>query len=205
MNTHLYKLCDLDQHYNLEKVYIHALTDGRDTDPQSGYFYIKELIEYLHSNGTIATITGRYYTMDRDKRWERIKVGYDAMLYGKGKKTHNLLNAIKESYTNGITDEFIKPIINTKKTLEPIATIQEGDVVITFNYRTDRLREITYALTQKDIPEFGMKTLPLYYVTMTNYDENFTNIHIAYNKPNLINTIGEIVSKIIKHYECRQK
>ncbi len=196
MNTHLYKLCDLTKDYGLDKIYIHALTDGRDRDPQSGYGYIKELLEYLnHSNGKIATITGRYYTMDRDKRWERIKVGYDAMLFGKGQKTNDLLGAIKKSYDEGITDEFIKPIINIDESGNPVATIQEGDVVFAFNYRTDRLRQITYALTQKDMPEHGLKTIPLHYVTMTNYDESFKGLHIAYDKPNLINTMGEIVSK----------
>ncbi len=195
MNTHLYKLCDITKDYGLDKVYIHALTDGRDRDPHSGYGYIKELIEHLkHSNGQIASITGRYYTMDRDKRWERIKVGYDAMLFGKGDKTNDLLGAIKKSYENGITDEFIKPIININVNGEPVATIKEGDVVITFNFRTDRLRQITYALTQKDLPESGMQTIPLYYVTMTNYDESFKGIHIAYDKPNLKNTLGEVVS-----------
>ncbi len=196
MNTHLYKLCDLTKDYNLNKVFIHALTDGRDRDPQSGYGYIKELLQHLeHSNGKIATITGRYYTMDRDKRWERIKVGYDAMLYGEGQKTNDLLGAIQQSYNQGITDEFIKPIINVDEKGKPVAIINEGDVVIAFNYRTDRLRQITYALTQKDMPEYGLKTIPLHYVTMTNYDESFTGLHIAYDKPNLINTMGEIVAK----------
>lgn len=197
MNTHLYKLCDLTKDWGLEKVYIHALTDGRDTDPKSGYGYIKELLEYLEkSNGKIATITGRYYTMDRDKRWERIKVGYDAMLYGVGYRTQNLLEAIKKSYDEGITDEFIKPIINVDEKGLPVGKIEEGDVVICFNFRTDRLRQITYALTQEDMPEHGLKTMPLYYVTMTNYDEKFKGIHIIYDKPNLENTLGEIVSKL---------
>ncbi len=197
MNTHLYKLCDITKDYGLDKVYIHALTDGRDRDPHSGYGYIKELLEHLeHSNGQIATITGRYYTMDRDKRWERIKIGYDAMLFGKGYKTNDLLGAIKQSYDNGISDEFIKPIINIDENGEPIATIKEGDVVIAFNFRTDRLRQITYALTQEDLPEYDMYTLPLFYVTMTNYDEKFKGLHIAYDKPNLKNTLGELVSNL---------
>ena len=196
MNTHLYKLCDITKNYGLDKVFIHALTDGRDRDPKSGYGYIKELLEHLEkSNGKIATITGRYYTMDRDKRWERIKVGYDAMLFGKGQKTQNLLEAIKNSYENGVTDEFIKPIINVDDSGNPVGTVKEGDVVIAFNFRTDRLRQITFALTQEDLPEHDMKVIPLHYVTMTNYDEKFKGIHIAYDKPNLVNTLGEIVSK----------
>jgi 2,3-bisphosphoglycerate-independent phosphoglycerate mutase len=196
MNTHLYKLCDITKDYGLKKVFIHALTDGRDTDPKSGYSYIKQLIEHLKkSNGQIATVTGRYYTMDRDKRWERIKIGYDAMVSGIGQKTNDVLAAIKQSYEKNITDEFIKPIINTNSNGEPVATIKEGDVVIAFNYRTDRLRQITIALTQEDLPEFGMHTIPLHYVTMTNYDEKFKGLHIAYDKPNLVNTLGEIIAK----------
>jgi len=197
MNTHLYKLCDITKDYGLNKVYIHALTDGRDRDPKSGYGYIKELLEHLKkSNGQIATITGRYYTMDRDKRWERIKIGYDAMLSGKGERTQDLLGAIENSYNNDVTDEFIKPIINVDDNGNPVGTINEGDVVIAFNFRTDRLRQITYALTQEDLPDNGMKTIPLYYVTMTNYDEKFKGLHIAYDKPNLKNTMGEVVSKL---------
>lgn len=196
MNTHLYKLCDLTKERGLKNVFIHALTDGRDRDPKSGYGYIEELLKHLEkSNGQIATITGRYYTMDRDKRWERVKIGYDAMLHGQGQKTNDLLGAIKDSYDNDITDEFIKPIINIDEKGNPLGNIHEGDLLIAFNYRTDRLRQITYALSQKDLPENGMKTIPLHFVTMTNYDENFTGLHIAYDKPNLENTLGEIVSK----------
>jgi len=196
MNTHLYKLCDITKDYDLKNVFIHALTDGRDTDPKSGHGYIKELQEHLEkSNGKIASITGRYYTMDRDKRWERIKIGYDALTQGVGHKTSDLLKAVQDSYNNNITDEFIKPIINIDKNENPIGLIKEGDVVIAFNYRTDRLRQITDAFTQQNIPEHGLKTIPLHYVTMTNYDENFKGLKVAYNKPNLKNTIGEIVAK----------
>lgn len=196
MNTHLYRLCDLTKEFDLQDVYIHALTDGRDTDPKSGYGYIRELIDYLkNSNGEIATIAGRYYTMDRDKRWERVKVGYDAMLYGTGYRTSDLLEAIQKSYNEGVTDEFIKPIVKISDSGMPVGTIKEGDVVVAFNYRTDRLRQITIALTQQDMPENGMKTMPLYYITMTNYDEKFKGLHIAYDKPNLDNTIGELVAK----------
>ena len=197
MNTHLYKLCEITQKYQLKNVYIHALTDGRDRDPHSGLGYIKELLEKIkNSTCQIASITGRYYTMDRDKRWERIKVGYDAMLYGIGKKTNNLLEAIQESYNQGITDEFIKPIINIDDSGTPVGLIRPGDVVICFNFRTDRLRQITIALTQQDLPEYGMHTLPLHYITMTRYDDKFKNIKVLFDKPNLVNTMGEVVSKL---------
>jgi len=196
MNTHLYKLCDITSKYDLKNVFIHALTDGRDTDPKSGYGYIKELVDYIDgSNVKIASITGRYYTMDRDKRWERIKIGYDAMVKGEGQKSTDLLASITESYNNNVTDEFIKPIINVDENNNPIGTVKEGDVVIAFNYRTDRLRQITVALTQENLTDAGMKTIPLHYVTMTNYDDKFTGLKIAYDKPNLKNTLGEIVEK----------
>lgn len=196
MDTHLYKLCDLTGEYGIENTYIHALTDGRDTDPRSGAGYIKNLQEHLgKSNGKIATITGRYYTMDRDKRWERIKVGYDAMLEGKGEKSSDLLASMKKSYEDGVTDEFIKPIIAVDDNNEPVGKIQENDVVICFNFRTDRLRQITIALTQTDMPEHGMKTLPLEYYTMTQYDSNFEGVNVIYGKPKLKNTMGEILAK----------
>lgn len=196
MNTHLYKLCDITKEYGLKDVFIHALTDGRDTDAKSGFGFIKELLEHLEkSNGKIATITGRYYTMDRDKRWERVKIGYDAMLEGVGNKTSDLLKAIEDSYNQDVTDEFIKPIINVDEKGNPIATIKEGDVVFAFNYRTDRLRQLTIALTQEDLTEFGMKTIPLHYLTMTRYDDKFKGLHIVYDKPNVENTLGELISK----------
>ncbi|MDY0196637.1 MAG: 2,3-bisphosphoglycerate-independent phosphoglycerate mutase [Tenuifilaceae bacterium] len=195
MDTHLYKLCDLTKDYGLKKVFIHALTDGRDTDPQSGLGFILNLEKHLEkSNGTIASLIGRYYTMDRDKRWERIKEGYDLLVSGKGKKTTSIIKAVEESYAEGITDEFIKPVVRVDENNNPIGTIKENDVVICFNFRTDRLREITIALTQTDMPEHGMKTLPLHYVTLTNYDGSFKNINVAYDKDNLLNTIGEVVS-----------
>ncbi len=197
LDTHLYKLCDLTKDYGLEKVYIHAITDGRDTDPKSGLGYIKNLENHLEkSNGQIATLIGRYYTMDRDKRWERVKEGYDLMVKGEGKKVSNIQKAIEESYDEGITDEFIKATLKVDENGKPLATIEENDVVICFNFRTDRLREITTVLTQQDMPEFGMKTMPLHYLTMTRYDENFKGIKVIYDKENLKNTIGEIVSKL---------
>lgn len=196
MDTHLYKLCDMTRDYGLERVYIHALTDGRDTDPQSGLGFVRNLEEHLqHSNGVIASLTGRYYTMDRDKRWERVKVGYDLMVSGIGKPTQSITRAMEESYAEGITDEFIKPIFRVDDGGQPVGLISKGDVVICFNFRTDRLREITIALTQKDMPEHGMNTIPLHYVTMTRYDDTFKGVHVAYEKDNLKNTLGEVVSK----------
>jgi 2,3-bisphosphoglycerate-independent phosphoglycerate mutase len=196
MDTHLYKLCDMTKDHGLNKVFIHALTDGRDCDPQSGLGFVQNLENYLKtSNGEVATLVGRYYTMDRDKRWERIKVGYDLMVKGEGRYVDSISNAVKESYSEGITDEFIKPLVKVDNQGNPIGSIKEGDVVICFNFRTDRLREITIALSQKDMPEHGMQTLPLHYVTLTRYDDTFNNVFVAYEKDNLINTIGEVVSK----------
>ena len=195
LDKHLYKLCDLTKEYGLKKVYIHALTDGRDTDPESGLGFVKNLVNHLKtSNGQIASLVGRYYTMDRDKRWERVKVGYDLLVEGKGQPTKDIVAAIEESYKNGITDEFIKPIVCVDDNGAPIGNIKEGDVVICFNFRTDRLREISIVLTQKDMPEFGMKTMPLHYVTMARYDDTFKDVNIIYEKDNLINTLGEVVA-----------
>jgi 2,3-bisphosphoglycerate-independent phosphoglycerate mutase len=192
---HLMKMCDIAKEWDLKKVFIHICTDGRDTDPRSGISYVSELQDHLkHSAGQIASLVGRYYTMDRDKRWERVKVGYDLMTEGKGKPATDILKAMQESYDNGVTDEFIKPIIMVNDCGTPLATIKEGDVFICFNFRTDRLREITTVLTQKDMPENGMKTMPLHYVTLTRYDESFRNVHIMYDKDDLLNTMGEIIS-----------
>ncbi len=152
MDTHLYKLCDITKDYGLKNVFIHALTDGRDCDPRSGLGFVKNLQDHLKtSNGKIASLVGRYYTMDRDKRWERVKEGYDLMVHGKGKKTTDILEAMQESYDAGVTDEFIKPIVVTSDDGQPLTTIKEGDVVICFNFRTDRLRQITTALTQQEL------------------------------------------------------
>jgi 2,3-bisphosphoglycerate-independent phosphoglycerate mutase len=194
MDTHLYKLCDVTKSFGLEKVYIHAITDGRDTDPKSGLGYVTNLVNHLKkSNGKIASLIGRYYAMDRDKRWERVKEAYDLYVNAKGKQSTDILQAINESYKEDVTDEFIKPVIFTENG-KPIATINENDVVICYNYRTDRLREITVALSQKDMPEFGMKTMPLEYYTMTRYDDSFKNVNIIYDKDNVTNTLGEIVA-----------
>lgn len=195
MNTHLYKMCDLTQEHGLKKVFIHALTDGRDTDPKSGIGFISELLDHIDgSNVKIASITGRYYTMDRDKRWDRIKIGYDAMVNGIGHKTTELVSSMNASYSFDVTDEFIKPIINIDQNFEPVGKIKEGDVIIAINYRTDRLRQITMALTQQNFEDFGMKTIPLHYVTMTRYDDKFKGLHIAYDKPNIDNTLGEVIA-----------
>lgn len=196
MSQHLFKLCDITKEYGLDKVFVHCLTDGRDTDPKSGLGFMREVVDHLKtSNGKIATLIGRYYTMDRDKRWERVREGYDLLVNGKGTPTTDVLNSIEESYAAGITDEFIKPLIMVGNDGKPIGTIQAGDVVVCFNFRTDRLRQITTALTQKDFPEQGMKSLPLEYYTMTRYDDTFKNVNVIYDKDNVQNTMGEVVSK----------
>lgn len=195
LDKHLYKLCDLSKDFQLENVFIHALTDGRDCDPRSGKEFIQNLENHLKtSNGKIASLIGRYYGMDRDKRWERIKEAYDLFVHGKGEATKNVVDSIQKSYENNITDEFIKPIVVTDDFGKPIGNINENDVVICFNFRTDRLREMTIVLTQQDMPEQGMKTLPLHYVTLTKYDESFKGVKVAYDKDNLVNTIGEVVA-----------
>jgi len=193
---HLHHLCDLAKSKGLNNVFIHAFTDGRDTDPKSGLGYLTNLENHLKTSaGKIASVVGRYYAMDRDKRWERVKLAYDLLVKGAGTKTQNAIQAIESSYAENVTDEFIKPIVCTDASGNPIGNIKENDVVICFNFRTDRCREITEVLTQKDMPEQGMKTLPLYYVTMTNYDATFKNVHILYDKDNLVNTLGEVLER----------
>ena len=196
MNTHLYKLCDIAKQYELDKVYIHAITDGRDTDPRSGLGFIEELQDKLDkTTGKIASITGRYYTMDRDNRWERVKRGYDAMIHGIGKQYNDIFHGIRKSYDRNITDEFIKPIIHIDKNNKAIGKIKKDDIVFFINYRNDRVRQIVSALTQKNIPEYGMETLELYLVTMTCYDSRFEKINTVYTKNLIKNTIGEVVSR----------
>jgi len=174
--------------------YVHAFTDGRDVDPHSGKEFISNLENHLkNNNGHLATVIGRYYAMDRDRRWERVKLAYDAMVNGIGKKSKNATAAIQENYDDGVTDEFINPIVMVDSNEQPVAIIKEDDVVILFNFRTDRGRQITEALSQKDFPEFNMKKLNLYYVTMTNYDDKFKNVHIIYDKDDLSNTLGEVL------------
>ncbi len=194
---HLYHLCDIAKEFELEKVYIHALTDGRDCDPKSGLGFINNLEEHLkHSTGKIATVCGRYFAMDRDKRWERVNVAYDLLVNGIGTKESIPAEAISKSYENGVTDEFILPVVITQENGSPVATISDGDVVICFNYRTDRLRELTTVLTQKEFPEYGMHTLALRYLTMTQYDENFVNVEPIFEKPNVQMTLGEYISRL---------
>jgi len=188
---HLYKLCDLAQAQGLSNVFIHAFMDGRDCDPKSGLKHITNLETHLKkSDAKLATLIGRYYAMDRDKRWERVKLAYDLLVNGIGKKFNSGVEAVNASYAENITDEFIKPVLINEN-----GKIKEGDVVICFNFRTDRCREITTVFTQKDFPEFGMKTLSLHYVTMTNYDSTFKGIHIMYDKDDLKMTLGEVLSK----------
>lgn len=189
---HLFKLCDIAREYGLDNTFIHCFMDGRDTDPHSGKGFIAELQEHCaHSAGKIASIIGRYYAMDRDKRWERIKVAYDLLVHGEGKKATDLVAAMQESYDEGVTDEFIKPIVNASFD----GTIKEGDVVIFFNYRNDRAKELTIVLTQQDIPEAGMHTIPgLQYYCMTPYDASFKGVHILFDKENVVNTLGEYLS-----------
>ncbi len=194
--NHLLGLVEAAEDFGIEKSYIHAFTDGRDVDPKSGFGFITALEEFLESKKTkIASITGRYYAMDRDKRWERVKLAYDAIVHGKGKASNNLLKSIEESYDEDITDEFIKPIIAVDNSNKAIATIQEGDVVIFFNFRTDRGRQLTDALTQNDFHEQNMHKLNLHYVTMTNYDDSFSGIEVIYDKDNLTETLGEVLAK----------
>jgi 2,3-bisphosphoglycerate-independent phosphoglycerate mutase len=193
---HLKGLCDVAKANGLEDVFIHAFTDGRDTDPKGGLDYLKDLTNYLESSvGKIASIVGRYYAMDRDNRWERVKIAYDAMVNGEGEKSKDILAALKKSYDNGVTDEFIRPIIHVGKDGEPLAKIQEEDVVICFNFRTDRGREITQALCQKDFEEYQMKKLNLHYITFSNYDQTFKGVKVLFEKDNLNNTLGEVLER----------
>ena len=193
---HLFALCDIAKHYGLEKVYIHCFMDGRDTDPHSGKGFIEEVQAHCaKSAGTIASIIGRYYAMDRDKRWERVKIAYDLLVKGEGKQATDMVAAMQESYDEDVTDEFIKPINNA--TVD--GTIKENDAVIFFNYRNDRAKELTIALTQHDIPEADMKVIPgLQYYCMTPYDASFTGVHILFNKENVDNTLGEYLSSLDK-------
>lgn len=190
---HLYALCDIAKQYGLEKVFIHCFMDGRDTDPKSGKGFIEEVEAHCKkSAGTIASIIGRFYAMDRDKRWNRVKEAYDLLVEGKGKQADDMVKAMQESYDEDVTDEFIKPIVNS--TVD--GTIKEGDAVIFFNYRNDRAKELTIVLTQQDMPEEGMKTIPgLQYYCMTPYDSSFKGVHILFDKENVHNTLGEYLSK----------
>lgn len=193
--THLKGLIDATQAAGLEKVYVHAFTDGRDVDPKSGLGFLTDLQKHLSkTKAKLATVIGRYYAMDRDKRWERVKLAYDLLVHGKGTPSDDFKETFQKSYAADVTDEFIKPTVLSENG-RPVATIQPDDVVIFFNFRTDRGRELTEVLSQRDLPEFDMKKLPLYYVTLTNYDDTFQNIHVVYDKDNLTETLGEVLEK----------
>ncbi len=192
---HLKTLCDVAKKWGIERTFVHCFMDGRDTDPRSGKGYVGDLQEYMaHSAGKIASVVGRYYAMDRDQRWERVKEAYDLIVNGTGEPAVDVVEAIQKSYEAGVTDEFIKPIIAVDAAGKPLATIEEGDMVIFFNFRNDRAKELTIALTQRDLPDFGMHTIPLYYCTMTPYDATFKGLHIIFDKDNVNNTLGEWVS-----------
>ena len=193
--NHIKAITDTCKAQGLENLFIHAFTDGRDTDPKSGLGFIRELEKHLAvSTGKIASVTGRYYAMDRDKRWERVKLAYDALVHGTGSHATSAETAIESAYTANVTDEFIKPVIITDDKGTPLATIHEGDAVICFNFRTDRCREITEVLTQQAIPEQGMTPLSLHYTTMTEYDNTFKNVHVIFRNDNLTNTLGEVLA-----------
>ncbi|MBQ3187471.1 MAG: 2,3-bisphosphoglycerate-independent phosphoglycerate mutase [Alistipes sp.] len=193
---HLFKLCDIAAEYQIEKTYAHCFMDGRDTDPRSGKGFIEQLEKKMAaSTGEIATIIGRYYAMDRDKRWERVKVAYDALVKGVGKPATDMVAAVQASYDEEVTDEFIKPIVRVDGEGKAVGLIQPNDVVIFFNYRNDRAKELTIVLTQEDMEAEGMHTMPLYYCCMTPYDAKFEGLHILFDKENVQNTIGEWVSK----------
>jgi 2,3-bisphosphoglycerate-independent phosphoglycerate mutase len=192
---HLKGLCIAASEFGLDKVFVHAFTDGRDTDPKGGIGYIKDLEGTLAKTGVkIASVVGRYYSMDRDNRWERVKLAYDVMVKAEGKHATDVEKAILESYNEGVTDEFIKPVVMVDANDKPLAKIEEGDVVLCFNFRTDRGREITIALTQKDFHEQDMHKLDLYYVTLTNYDDSFTGVKVIFDKDNLNKTLGEVLA-----------
>jgi 2,3-bisphosphoglycerate-independent phosphoglycerate mutase len=193
--SHLKAICDICKKEGLKEVYIHAFTDGRDTDPKSGLGFVQNIESHLQNSvGKIATLSGRYYAMDRDKRWERVKFAYDALVNVQGPFANSALEAIQENYDNNITDEFIKPTIITENG-QPIARIKEGDAVLCFNFRTDRCREITEVLSQKDFPEFEMKKIALHYTTLTKYDETFQNVEVMFENDNLVNTLGDVLAQ----------
>lgn len=193
--NHLKAICDICKAEGLSEVYIHAFTDGRDTDPKSGLGFLTDLQNHLNSSvGKIATVSGRYYAMDRDKRWERVKLAYDCLVKGEGATAADAITAVKQSYAAGVTDEFIKPTVIVTTGGQPVATIKDGDVALCFNFRTDRCREISQVLTQEDYPDFGMHKLNIDYTTMTLYDHKFRNVHVIFENDNLTNTIGEVIA-----------
>ena len=192
---HLHALCEMAKEFGLKDVFVHAFTDGRDTDPNSALGFIKYFLDAAKDTPVkLATLVGRYYAMDRDNRWERVKVAYDLLTKGEGETSNDILNAIQKSYDAGVTDEFIKPIVMVNNEGKPVSVIKENDIVVCFNFRTDRCREITQALTQQDFPEHKMQKMNLHYVTMTNYDKSFKNVHVVFDKDNLNKTLGEVLS-----------
>lgn len=192
---HLKGLLTIAANHKVNNIFVHAFTDGRDTDPKGGSAYLKDLLSHMQkTTGKLASIVGRYYAMDRDKRWERVKLAYDLMVKGTGVSSTNAIQAVEDSYAANVTDEFIKPIVMLDADQQAVATIQTGDVVLCFNFRTDRGRQITQALTQQDFPEQDMKKLDLYYVTLTNYDDSFTDVKVMFDKDNLNNTLGEVLA-----------
>jgi len=197
--SHLRGLIDASQEYGLDKVFIHAFTDGRDVDPKSGKKYLQDLQNYIAPTPVkIASVIGRYYAMDRDKRWERVKLAYDLVVHGTGTATNDIVSSITTSYGNDVTDEFIQPLVAVDTNGAPLAVIHEDDVVIFFNFRTDTGRELTEALSQQDFHEQNMHKLNLYYVTLTNYDETYQNVKVVYNKDNITETLGEVLEKANK-------
>lgn len=195
-SNHLYGLLEAADAFGLKDVYVHAFTDGRDVDPKSGADHISALVKFMEGNvGKLASVVGRYYAMDRDHRWERVKKAYDLLTKGIGMPSHNALLSIADSYANNITDEFLEPIVMVDENEKAIGTIMEGDVVLFFNFRTDRGRQLTKVLSQSDLLEYGMKKMNLYYVTLTNYDESFENIHVVYNKDHITKTLGEVLEQ----------
>ena len=194
--SHLKAICTLCKEQGVPEVYIHAFTDGRDCDPRSGLGFIRDLQQHLDQTvGKIATVSGRYYAMDRDKRWERVKLAYDALVKGEGLQSSSAVTTLEENYHNQVTDEFIKPTVITDASGKPVARIREGDAAICFNFRTDRCREITQVLTQEDHPEFGMKHMDLHYTTMTEYDKTFKHVQVIFDNDNLNNTLGEVLAR----------
>ena len=197
--NHLKGLIDAVNDYGLKKVFVHAFTDGRDVDPKSGTGFIGDIVEHMKgTSAKLATVIGRYYAMDRDKRWERVKQSYDLLVHGTGSHSKDAVKSIEENYANNTTDEFMPPIVMTNKEDQPIATIKESDVVIFFNFRTDRGRQLTEVLSQKDHPEYNMHKMNMYYVTMTNYDDTFNNIYRIFDKDNITETLGEVLEKANK-------
>ncbi len=196
LSSHMVALSQIATDMGLEDVFVHGLMDGRDTDPRSGYGFVEADLKALEgTNAKFASLIGRYFGMDRDKNYDRLKLAYDLYTEGKGEKSTNILASIQKSYDNGVTDEFMKPVVMVDENDQLLATIEEGDVVICFNFRTDRLRQTTIAFTQEDLPEFGMKTMDLQWYTMTNYKADFKGINVIFDKENVVNTMGEVVSK----------